>query len=607
MTTMPSAALLMPPGAALLRFAASATPEDGLPQELLSHIRGLFGASSGLRLEQPASGGWRACGKVDGTTELLSVNSQLVEAAATEAVAHTTFLLRGGPAGPGRALLCVSLGMTELGHSVLAMLVVDSPDLPRCVATAGPLIQLVVQSAMLRRETATAALTHERLSGILETLERMTRSADFQAAAQFLVDDVAGRTKAQQVALCWRGGETRLKAISHMDFIPRRTELARQIEDAAEDAMLQGQELLWPAPPGQGAVTTAIGHYAQSSAAAHIAIIPLGRPGDFRAALVIETAGPALQQKELWLLRVLADHAFPPLLHLQQASQMLPRRLGRELLRTGSLPRPGAMRRLALAGLAAALLLGVSFITLPHRLSAPFILRTDRLALVSAPFDGFIESVAVRVGEPVTAGQVLFRMKTRELQLERAALLADIAQHEREAQKHQAANVGSDMRIALAQMEQSRARLQQTEFRIAAAAVRAPIAGFVVEGELPQQIGAALRRGEPGFRIAAQEAFYAEVNMQEADIAFVRPAMAGEIAFVGRPQAAFDIEVLRVVPQASVQNGENTIAVRSQPLPGEDWWRPGMTGIARLDVGSRPIWWLASRKLVDFLRLHVWW
>jgi hypothetical protein len=39
----------------------------------------------------------------------------------------------------------------------------------------------------------------------------------------------------------------------------------------------------------------------------------------------------------------------------------------------------------------------------------------------------------------------------------------------------------------------------------------------------------------------------------------------------------------------------------------QSWWRPGMTGVARIDAGDRNILWLMTRRAVDAIRLKLWW
>jgi len=43
------------------------------------------------------------------------------------------------------------------------------------------------------------------------------------------------------------------------------------------------------------------------------------------------------------------------------------------------------------------------------------------------------------------------------------------------------------------------------------------------------------------------------------------------------------------------------------PEPPQDWWRPGMTGVGKLNVGKRTLLWIVTHRTVDFLRLKLWW
>ena len=37
------------------------------------------------------------------------------------------------------------------------------------------------------------------------------------------------------------------------------------------------------------------------------------------------------------------------------------------------------------------------------------------------------------------------------------------------------------------------------------------------------------------------------------------------------------------------------------------WWRPGMTGVAKLNAGEHSLLWIFTHRTVDFLRLNLWW
>lgn len=597
------------PSSLLVRFASSEDADAIGSQALLASIRALFDARSAILLARSAQGGqWRAAGATDGTAEVLTLGARLLEDVADRAVNEAACLIRGGSAGAGRALIALTLGGDRPGSSVVVMVSVDSPDLPRAVSIAGPLVQLAADTMRLRGALTSTRLENERLGKIIDIVGRVDRAARFKVAAQQMVDGLCSYMQASQVALCWRPRKrVKVVAVSHMDSIPRRTELARLMEEAVDEGLQQGRELIWPLPAGDGARTWALTAYARESGALNVVVVPMGIGGDFIGALVVEGTERPLSEPQLWLLRLLADQAVTRLIAHHDAERPLANRLWQQIGNSLRFAQSLTLRRSFLAAVALSVLAGLAIMPVEHRVHAPAVLRTDQLAQVGAPFDGFIDAVLVKVGDPVVAGQVLFRLKTRELLLERASALADIAQYEREAQKHQASGAGADMRIALAQVEQARARLQHIDYRHAAAEVRSPIDGLVVEGDLPQQLGAPLRRGELGFRVAGRQGIYVDILVHESDISLIHPGSTGEVALVGQPAIATAIRVSHIVPMASLQGGENAVVVRGQVDSAEEWWRPGMTGMARLDAGQRPVWWLATRRLVDFARMQLWW
>jgi hypothetical protein len=82
----------------------------------------------------------------------------------------------------------------------------------------------------------------------------------------------------------------------------------------------------------------------------------------------------------------------------------------------------------------------------------------------------------------------------------------------------------------------------------------------------------------------------------------------GEIAFVSRPDLKFPIRLERIDPVAVPENLENVFIVRVVfPEEVSPWWRPGMSGVAKVNVGKRNILWIFTHRTVDFLRIFFWW
>ncbi len=166
----------------------------------------------------------------------------------------------------------------------------------------------------------------------------------------------------------------------------------------------------------------------------------------------------------------------------------------------------------------------------------------------------------------------------------------------------------AEMRIAQAQAEQAQVRLELIRYRLSQSALKAPFAGVVVEGDLRKRIGAPLKQGDMLFKVARLDRMYVECNVSENDIHELRGDATGEIAFASQPKLTLPMKVQRIEPAAEVKDKGNVFVVRCQfQASPENWWRPGMSGVAKLNVGKRTFFWILSHRTVDFLRMYFWW
>jgi multidrug resistance efflux pump len=248
------------------------------------------------------------------------------------------------------------------------------------------------------------------------------------------------------------------------------------------------------------------------------------------------------------------------------------------------------------------------FIPVNYRVEGNFILKSDAVSYLTAPFDGFIKEVAVRPGDRVTKESILLQMNTDELAIEEANSVADQVRFQREAEKARATNGLAEMKIALALADQAKARLDMIRLRLKQSAIRASFDGVVVEGDLRERIGAPIKQGDALFKTTKLEGMFVEAEVNQRDVQNVKVNAAGEIAFVTQPKLKFPVTVERVYPAAITKEGENIFIVRAN-LTGSpaEWWRPGMSGLLKAEAGKRTLFWILTHRTVDFLRMWLWW
>lgn len=432
----------------------------------------------------------------------------------------------------------------------------------------------------------------------------------YLAAAMTFCNEIAARYQCSRVSLGWlEGGYVRLQAISHMERFEKKMEVVQALETVMEEAFDQDEEISWPPVEDSTAVTGNHETYVRDQAVPFMASLPLRLEDAPVAVLCCERAERAFSTAELRGLRVLCDQAARRLGDLKEHDRWIGARIAADLRRRFPKLKSAEHSFAKGLGLLGCLLLAFLIIgRLPYRVESPFILRSADVNYLPAAHDGYIDRVAVRVGDRVEAGTLLLTLDTRELLLESSAAIANLNRYVREAQKARAENALAEMRISTALADQARAQLDLIRYKLNHSEVRAPFAGIVVEGDLQEMQGAPVSKGDILFKVARLEKMYVEFEINERDVHELQNGLSGEIAFVSQPQMKFPVQLEQVDPVSQAKEEGNIFLGRGQlPEQKAEWWRPGMSGVAKLDVGWRNVLWILTHRTIDFLRMLLWW
>jgi len=445
---------------------------------------------------------------------------------------------------------------------------------------------------------------------VLDLVTVLNRTRRFVEATMTLCNELAARHRCDRVSLGWeRRGYVVVRGMSHTDKFVRKTEAVQELEAAMEECFDQEEAILWPPAPGEDQITRDHEKYAGKQGTKHLATVPLRVGGRPAGVLLCEREKEAFEEDEVRDILMAADLVAPRLEELDRMDRWFGARWATSA-REGLGKLVGPQHTWAKVGaLAAAVALGVLFLgRTTHRIEAPFSLRAETVNFVTAPFNGFIREVMAEPGTAFQAGDTLLLLDTRDLLLEEASALADQDRFEREAEKAQAENSLAEMRIAQAQAAQARVRLEMVRQRLRRAKLTAPAAGYVVEGDLRQRVGAPVRQGDVLFRVSGLDASYVEARVSERDVGEIQLGGTGEIAFASQPKLKFPLRVVLIEPVAVTDELGNVFVVRCAIESGpESWWRPGMSGVAKLDGERHTFFWIFFRRTVDFLRLLLWW
>jgi RND family efflux transporter MFP subunit len=382
--------------------------------------------------------------------------------------------------------------------------------------------------------------------------------------------------------------------------IDPRLEAGAAIAAAMHESLDQSQTVRWPPLEAHPHVTLA---HRQLAGAAEACSVPIVASGQAIGALTVESdSGTPLTLVEIALCEEVASFS-GPVLAMKQDAEAPWRARWRNALRERLATRE--KRHLAIGTALAALLLALAA-PLPWRVSAPARLEGSVQRAIVAAADGFLQQTNVRPGDHVKAGQVLARLSSQDLELERRRRESELRQHENGYRAAQARNDRTQMVVSQSRAAEAQALLTLAETQLERSQLTAPFDGIVIKGDLTQNLGAPVHKGEVLMVLSASDGFRLIVEVDETDIGAVHPGQPGQLALAARPEKPLRFTTKRIVPVATAADGRNYFEVEGVLDERQSDLRPGLSGIAKIEVGQRSIAWLLFHRAASWLRLALW-
>lgn len=483
-----------------------------------------------------------------------------------------------------------------------------------------------------------------------------------------LVNELARQLKCTRVSLGWvRGRNIKLVAMSDTEDLKRHSETVLRIEMAMGECLDQQQPLVFPLPPdAEPLLAEAVVHAHRqligSQPGRYVLSVPLRRKDEWIGVITLERMDEAFDSTLITQLQLVADVVAPHLEDRRNSDRIL---LGHAWQSVEWAARylvgPKHIGWKLLSIVLAALFFSSFFVSIPYRVGSEFTLEADSRRIVPAPYEGDLAEVFIRPGTSVNKGDVLAKLNATDLKLQLAEARSQLRVQELAEQKARDERKYAEVNAARANIDQIQARIQLLEYQVEKATIRSPIAGVLLHGDWYDKVGGVVKTGEPMFEIAPIEDLVAVLRVHERDIDQIQRYVQkegrlpeGKLATRSQPEQKFRYTVRQIVPLAGPVKGENVFEVRTAfnnrpwsadtayeesdtvvhdgvryraqrasgpetPVgavpPGRDnevwaraaWLRPGMEGIARTQVEEQTLFWIASHRVTDTLRLWLWW
>jgi multidrug resistance efflux pump len=454
------------------------------------------------------------------------------------------------------------------------------------------------------------AVVRERLQGVLDLVATAQEHERFAEAATAFVTELATRLDCDRVSMGFvRSGRARVCAVSHTAHLGSRTNLLRAIGAAMDEAIDQKDPVAVPPMPGAAPrVCRAHDDLARQGAGGGVCTVPFASGNRMVGALTFESrTGRPFDVGTLDFVEAVAGLAGPGLEILRRENRWLAVKAMdtasqgvRRLVGPGHL----ALKLGTLATLATAALL--CFATGDYRVAARAVMEAGVQRAAVAPFSGYISEAPVRAADLVRAGQVLAVLDDRELRLERAKLESLRDQLERQRALALAQGNAAQINIARAQIDQTVARTALVDDQLGKTRVVAGFDGIIVTGDLRESLGAPVDKGQVLFEIAPLDAYRLVVQVDERDINDVVIGQGGQLRLASAPFDPIPFAVEKIVPVAIAREGRNFFRVEGRLEHARERLRPGMEGVAKIDIGRRHLIVIWTRSALDWARLTLW-
>jgi multidrug efflux pump subunit AcrA (membrane-fusion protein) len=452
---------------------------------------------------------------------------------------------------------------------------------------------------------------------IVDVASQITRADDYASIHELafaLTNGLCAKLACDQVSLGWNTrGRLRLLAISGLDDTKARPPGAAVMRSAMEECLDLGRPICVQAEDPWRDDTVSQPHrlhqaWHEVSGRASVASVPLLAGDECVGVLSLRRrADNAFTFDELTRVSDLVTPFAPSLVVVRRASRSALRH-ALESFRAWltAFARPASWGRRVLALALMAFVTWVALGTLPFRVTVPAVLAPKRVIHLSAPYEGRLARVHAEPGALLSAGDPVYELDTTEHRLHLSELTAEAAALRVEADVALAAGDIGEAEVARARLGVVTARMHAAEQRIAAAVVSAPMDGAVLSGDLTKLVGQAVRQGDAVVEFSPGHELRAEMAIPEWAVDHLRVGVPAAFASSANPRVRHDLSVETVAPAAEVRDGRNVFVARAHAGMGNDALRAGMEGNALVTMGRKPVWWLLTHKVADFVSLRFW-
>jgi len=444
----------------------------------------------------------------------------------------------------------------------------------------------------------------QQLHRAMETLSVVNRQVRFASTAMAFCNELASQHQCERVGIGFlKGRYVELKAMSHTEDFSRKMKIVQDIESAMEECFDQDIEIVFPSPEEEVCVIRAAENLSKHHGPMAILSLPLRYNDETIGVVTLERpADKEFAVGEIESVRLICELATARLADLYENDRWFGARLaGKSKKFLSKILGPTHTGAKVAAILIFAAILFLVFAKGMFKVKSPFLLEATTQQVIPAPFDGYLYSVEVEIDSVVKPDNVLARLDTSELKLRLAATKAEKFGYIKQANAAMRDGQTAQGQIAQANADKASAEISLLEYMVSQATLMSPISGTIVKGDLKRQIGAPVKTGDVLFEVAPLDSLRSVLLVPEDEIFEIKVGQEGYLATASYPAERIKFVVERINPMAEVVEQRNIFKVRVRLIEIHPWMRPGMEGVAKVEIEKRHYVWIWTRKITNWI------
>ncbi len=375
---------------------------------------------------------------------------------------------------------------------------------------------------------------------------------------------------------------------------PNTSTTRKDVISAANAALSNGKVVTATISSGSG----------EDSAVKTIIAVPLARTDGVKTTLaVLVHVKPSQQSTVIQMLRW--GEKWLALLPSLERSELpepavgIPRFVG---LANKIVSRRGASTCLVLGALFVALVL----VNGTYRVTGAANLEGEIQRAVVAPFDGYVAAAHARAGKTVVAGELIAELDTQDLMLEQQKFAAEINEYDHQYRQALTERNNTQAHIFKSRVGQAEAQLNLTKEKIRRSRLVSSLNGVIISGDLSRSLGAPVKTGDVLFEVAPLDEYRLIILVDEKQVVDVTDGLRGALTLKSMPNEKLPFVVEKVSPVFTSDGQGSAYRVEARLVDRPEGLRPGMEGIAKIDIDKRRFGWIFFHELVDVLKLWAW-